>query len=145
MTPQELTQRLSDIEGILLQLMEKKPSRIRQIWNWMKPSLVPFILGMMVGILSAVVCGLPSAVFPPLTTKQAASGGAAIPPFSEWTQRNGNPLPSPSSMPQGNSKTELSGSSLRNISEPPLPVNPAVDDGQANFPRSFRRIPVRMR
>ena len=81
--------RLSDIEGILQKLVEErqKPSRIRQLWNWGKPHIIPFTFGVIVGMLSAAVCGLPSAVNTPQpvigqkTTleQQAATGGAAVP------------------------------------------------------------------
>ena len=43
--------RLADIETILRMLIKdrEKQSTVRQLWNWAKPSIIPFILGMMIG------------------------------------------------------------------------------------------------
>jgi hypothetical protein len=132
MTTKELTERLSNLEDILLKLTEKKPSWLRQIWNWIKPSLVPFILGMIVG---GLVSPIPFSS-QPAHEHQAALGGAAI-PF-----QSGNPSPRLSSLPPSDSKAEGSDSLLTNISEPPLQANPQAVDGQTTSTR-FYWLPLR--
>jgi hypothetical protein len=156
--------RLSDIEDVLLKLMEAEERRqtadnkpqqsdgrsslASSAASLLKPAalllpyIIPFILGMMVGYLMFGTTGnlLPPA-FDTRTTieQQAARGGAAI-PFP-----SGNPSPTLWSPPQENSKTELTASLWMSTSEPPLPNSPQVDNGQTNSQRSFRRTPLRIR
>ena len=130
--------RLSDIEGILRQLAEEraKPSRIRRLWNWGKPYIIPFILGMIVG--SAAVSLLPTAdshlPSPSTLEQQAATGGAVI-PFP-----SGKPSPSLLVSPLIGSTKEPSGSSLTSPFEPPSPANPQADNGLTESTRLFRRL-----
>ena len=133
------TERLDRLEAALLKLTDPKPSILRQCWNWCKPYIIPFLLGVLVGILATAVCGLPSAVFPPTLERQAAVGGAAI-PFP-----NESPLPSPSNSLPGDSITESTASSSTNISELPLPPSLQADNGQTNSQRLFHRPLVRRR
>jgi len=55
----------------------QKPSKVRKYWDWCKPYIIPFIIGVMVGVLITN--------HSPLTTnhstieRQAAQGGAAVP------------------------------------------------------------------
>jgi len=138
MTQRELT--YEEMQELLLKLMaDKKPSIFRQFWDWVKPSILPFILGVLVGILSTAVCGLPSAVFPTPLVQQAAVGGAAI-PFP-----SGTPSPSPSNSPPGNSTAGSTASSSMSISELPLPPNLQADNGQPNSQRLSRPRLVRRR
>ena len=134
MTNKDMEKRFSDIEGILLKLTEEKPSGIRKFWDRFKPYIVPFILGMMVGNFGQVW----SFVYRPQTPieQQAALGGAVI-PFP-----NGNPSPSFLALPPKDSTVERNGSSLTNISEPPLPPNRQADNGQTRSTRLFR-LPLR--
>ena len=46
------------MESILLKLMEEKPSTSRKFWNGIKPHIVPFILGAILGGLTVGGCGL---------------------------------------------------------------------------------------
>jgi len=138
MTTKNTEKRLSDIEDMLLKLVEEraKPSRLRQLWNRGKPYIIPFILGMIVGG-AAVSLLLAAGNFPaPQATlkHQAAMGGAVI-PFP-----NGKPSPMPSAPPPQNSTTESTASSWTNPYEPPLPANPQADNGLTESTRLFRRL-----
>jgi hypothetical protein len=132
-------QRLSEIENALLKLAEerKKPSRIRQLWNWGKPYIIPFILGMMFAQLFPMLplTFSPQPVIEQKMTleQQAALGGAAI-PFP-----NGKPSPTLSASPPENSKTEPTSASWTKTSAPPLPANPRADNGQKISTGLFRR------
>jgi hypothetical protein len=129
MTRNDLEKRFSDLETALLKLTEPKPSMLRKLWNRIKPGIVPFILGVIVGNFAA-------AVFTPQTIleQQAALGGAAIPFL------NSSLSPKPLTLPQENSIAEPSDSSLTNTSELPSLVNRPADDGQATSTKSFRRL-----
>jgi len=146
MTNKEMEKRFSDIEGILLKLMEGIEERPQKnfaavsklpsaVLHWIKPYVIPFILGVIVGIFSA-------AVFTPQTPieQQAALGGAVIPPFSNWIQPNGSPSPGPLYSPPRDSTVGWRDSSLTNISEPPLPANRQADNGQATSTKLFKRL-----
>ena len=125
---EQLQQRIAELEARL------KPSAFREFWNWskshwLKPYIIPFILGMLVGWLSAAACGLPSAVSITQTTtleQQAATGGAAI-PFP-----NASPLPSPWNSPPGDWIEESAGIPFTRVSDETLPSNPQADNGRAN-------------
>jgi len=137
----DLEKRISDMETILLKLLEKEPSALQRIWTWCKPYLVPFILGMILGGLTFGGCGKIPTLFNTLTTieKQAALGGAAI-PFP-----SGNPLPSPSPLPPGDSTAESTASSLMSTSAEPSPSSPQADGGKTKLTRSFRPLIRRIR
>ena len=131
--------RLSDLEGILLKLVEErqKPSRIGQFWKWIKPYIIPFILGMILGGTAVILLPSASSRLPsPLATleHQAALGGAAI-PFP-----SGKPSPSFLVSPLSDSPKEPSGSSLTSPSEPTSPPNPPAGSGQTESTRLFRRL-----
>jgi hypothetical protein len=49
MTNKEFEKRMSDMETVLLKLMEEKPGILRQYWNRVKSGIIPFVLGVMVG------------------------------------------------------------------------------------------------
>jgi hypothetical protein len=119
--------RLSDIEDVLRKLTEKKPSTFQKLWNGIMPYIIPFILGVIVGVFCSQS----------LLERQAASGGAAIPFL------NGSLSPSPSTLPPNDSKAEPADSSSMNTSALPLPANPAADAGQTTSTR-FYRLPSRM-
>jgi len=137
MTKKELENLVTELRAQLV--TSTQPSTIRQCWNWAIPSIIPFILGMILGgfvAYSVAVCGLPSANFPTTLEQQAALGGAAI-PFP-----SGNPSPSLwTSLPK-NSTKESTASLWMNTSEPPLPRNPRADNGQPPSTR-FYRLPLR--
>jgi hypothetical protein len=134
----DIEKRFSDIDEILLKLMEKEPSTFQKIWNWAKPFIIPFILG-------AIFSGLIQQQIPfTLNTRttieqQAATGGAAI-PFP-----SGSPLPSPSAPPPEDWKAGQTAASLTNTSEPPSPPSPLADKGQTKSTRLFRPLFRRMR
>ena len=131
----ELDNRFATLEALLLKLTEKKPSTIRKLWNWLKPYLVPFLLGMLFGIVAI-------SVFP--THQKAALGGAAVPP-SQWTQRSDSPSPSPWNSPLGDWMLEPNDSLSMKISEPPLQANPQADAGQTKSITSSRPLTRRAR
>jgi hypothetical protein len=132
MTNKDMEKRFSDIEGILLKLMEEKPSMIQKLWDQFKPYIIPFILGMMVGTIGQPL----SFVYrPQATTEQQAALGGAVIPF-----QNSSPSPSPLVLPPKDSTAEWSGSSLTNIFEPPLPANRQADNGQTTSTKLFRRL-----
>ena len=136
---EELEQLVAELREQLQQAKEK-PTTIRKLWNWCKPYIIPFILGVIVGVLSA--CGLSSAISIPQATtieQQAAQGGAAV-PFP-----NASPLPSPSNSLPGDWIEEIVDLPSMNISELPLPSNPQADDGQAPSTRLLRPLIRRMR
>jgi hypothetical protein len=137
MSNNHLEKRLSDLESILLKLTEKKPSKLRKFWNWIKPYVIPFILGMMVGNIGQL---LPTWFDTRTANKQQAVQGGAAPPFSKWVQPNGSPSPSPSTSLPGNSTTESTASSLTNTSELPSPPSRQADDGQKKSTRLFKRL-----
>jgi hypothetical protein len=140
MTKKELETRVAELERLLLKQTEKKPSRTQQCWNRVKPYIIPFILGMMLGTaLSATAYRLHPTASPTTLEQQAALGGAAI-PFPSVS-----PLPMLSALPQDNSTTESTASKWMSPSEPPLPDNPPADDGLTNSTRLFRRLarPIR--
>jgi hypothetical protein len=138
MTTNQLKKRIAELEAALLTLAEPKPSRTRQLWNRVKPYLIPFILGVIVGTtLSAASCRLLPASFSTTLEHQAATGGAVI-PFG-----NASPSPMLSSEPQGIWTTELIDLSLTNESEPPSQPSPQADNGQESSQESSRRTLLR--
>jgi len=122
--------RLSDIEAILRTLTEKKRSTFQKIWTWIKPYLVPFVLGMILGGLST---------YSFVSQQQAASGGAAI-PFP-----SGKPSPSLSALPPSDSNEETADSSSMSTFALPSQVNPAADNGQTRSTKLFRTLTRRTR
>ena len=138
MNKNEIEKRFSDIEDLLLKLTETKPSRLRSLWNWCKPYIIPFILGMIVGGLLQHVAIAPQ---PQATTieRQAATGGAAIPFL------NVSPLQSHLNSLLGDStellgEGEIAGTPSMSTSAPPLPLNQQVDSGQAPSTRLLRPL-----
>ena len=138
MNKNEIENRFSVIEGMLLKLTEEKPSKIQSLWNWGKPYIIPFVIGVIVGVLITNLL--------PLTTnhstleRQAAQGGAAVPPFTKSTQSNASPLPSPSNSLPGDWIEGIVDSPSMSISAPPLPSNPQADAGQVPSTRLFRPL-----
>ena len=130
MTSNELETRFTTLEALLLKLTEKKPSALQRFWQWSKPYIIPFILGMLLG---GLIIGIGK--------QQAASGGAAS-PFSVLKPSSGSRLPMLSSMPPDNSRAEWSDSSWKSNSEPPLQANPVADNGQTTSTGSSR-VPIR--
>ena len=136
-----------ELENLVLELQSqlaasKQPSTIRQFWDRVKPYLVPFILGAMLGgiVTYSAVCGLPTVSTQTTLEQKAASGGAVI-PFP-----SGSPSPSHSSLLPSDSKAEVTAGvktpSWTNTSEPPLPKSPQADNGQTPSTR-FYRLPLR--
>ena len=139
-TKKELEQQNVELIELLRKTMEPKPSTVRQLWDMCKPYVIPFVLGMMFGIMSVAVCGLPTAVFSPKNLeRQAALGGAAV-PF--W---NDSPLPSPWNSPLGDWMLAPTDSLSMNISEPPSQANPQADAGQKKSINSSRPLTRRVR
>jgi hypothetical protein len=149
-TNKELAKQFSDMQEILRRMTEKKPSKIRQLWNFCKPYIIPFVFGMLFGhFVSMPFAFSPQPTIEHKTTleQQAAQGGAAI-PFP-----SGNPSPTLSTPPPENStalgdrretaETQSTASSLTKISEPPSLPNPQADNGQTNSQKSFRRTLLR--
>jgi len=135
MTKKELEHLVAELQTQLT--ASKQPSTIRRFWNRAKPSIIPFILGMILGgfaAYSAAVCGLPSVVSQTSLEKQAALGGAVI-PFP-----SGNPSPSLSASPPSDSNVGTADSSLTTPSEPPLLNSPQADNGQTPSTRLFRPL-----
>ena len=138
MTRNDTEKRLSDIENMLRKSTQNNSTTVCRplfaVFIWLKPYVIPFFLGMIIGNFAAVV-------FAPQPTleQQAALGGAVI-PFP-----NGSPSPSPSYLPPKDSKAGANGSSWKNTSELPSPVNRPADNGQAASTRLFRRLvrPIR--
>ncbi|MDR0328411.1 MAG: hypothetical protein LBI05_08965, partial [Planctomycetaceae bacterium] len=135
MTNAELYQRLSDLEGILLKLTEKKPSKFRQFLDRYKQYIIPFVIGLLIGVLSSPNSYLLTSNSLP---QQAATGGAAI-PFP-----SGSSLPSLLYSPLGNSTGEPTDSSLTSTSEESSPSNPQADNGQKTSTQYYR-VPPRRR
>jgi len=81
MTP-ETSKETPNVE--MLAEIRREPSAFQKFWNWLKPYVIPFILGMIVGGLTVGFWKSP--VIPGITQttleQKAASGGAVI-PFSE--------------------------------------------------------------
>jgi len=147
-TRKELEQQNAELLELLRLATTPKPSKVQQFWTWCKPYLVPFILGAMLGgvvAYSAAVSGLPSVVSQTSLEKQAALGGAAIPPFPQWTQPKGNPSPSLLALPPSDSNMGTADSSLTSTSEPPLPNSPQADNGQTPSTRFYRPLIRRIR
>ena len=130
MTSTELDTRFATLEALLLKLTEKKPSAVQRFWHWIKPYVIPFILGMMFG---GLIIGIGQ--------QQAASGGAAS-PFPVLKQSSGSPLPMLSSMPPNDWNAETVPTPSMNTSEPPLQANPVADAGQTKS-TGFYRPPLR--
>jgi hypothetical protein len=136
MTNKDIVQRLAGIDEILLKLIEEreKPSSLLKIWQWIKPYIIPFVLGMITGNF----CQAPILFAPqPQTSieQQAALGGAAIPPFSNWTQQSGSPSPGLATLPPENLMKESNDFSSMSTSALSLPVNRPADAGQTTLPR----------
>ena len=131
--------RLAEIEETLRQLTTKKPSAVRNLWNWCKPYIIPFVLGMIVG---GLFVNVPISAIPvanrqtSILEHQAALGGAAI-PFP-----SGSPSPSPSALPLIDWMEEPTDLSSTSISEEPSPNNPQADSGRTPSTR-FYRLPLR--
>ena len=132
----ELEKRLSDMETAILEMMENRAPRT--FWDWVKPYILPFIFGTILGVFwqPQMPFAFPSQ---PTIEQQAASGGAAI-PFP-----SGSPFPSLSSLPPGDSRAEPTASSLTSTYEPPSPSNPQADAGQTTSARSSRLLLRRIR
>jgi hypothetical protein len=130
MTNNDIDKRIATIEQMLFQFVEeqKKPSMIRKCYNWIKPYLVPFILGMMIG---GITVSLPSMFRPSSAIDQAVSGGTAIPFPSDALS------PSLSTLPPRDSTEESTPSWWMNSYEPPLLDSPPADNGQTNSIESF--------
>ena len=125
--------------------MATRPSVFRRLWDWATPYTVPFIVGVIFGMLLTGVLfdsRSPLATLTtnhsPLTTKttlehQAAIGGAAI-PFP-----NASPLPSPWNSPPGDWIEESADTPFTNTSsEEASPSSPQVGNGQENSQELYR-------
>jgi len=141
MTKKELEQQNAELLTNLRRLMEEKekPTALRQFWDRIKPYIIPFVLGMLLGGLSVTVCGLPTAVSRTTLEQKAASGGAAI-PF-----RSGSPSPSLLNSPQENWNEEPSGFSWTSTSEKPSQAKPQADNGQRTSTRYYNPLIRRTR
>jgi len=135
MNRSEIENRFSQIEDLLLKLTEEKPSMLRSIWNWCKPYIIPFIIGMMIGGL----IGYSFTTINSPTEQQAVQGGTVI-PFPISPQLSELTLPSHLNLPQTDSNREIAGTPLMNTSELPSPNSPQVYAGQANSVRLLRPL-----
>ena len=120
-----------ELEALVTKLQaEAKSSMIRKLWDWCKPSLIPFILGMLVG-------GTAAGFRLPALEQQAATGGAVI-PFPSVS-----PSPSLSALPLIDSMQEPSDCTSMSTSEESSPSSPQADAGQTTSIR-FYRTPRRL-
>ena len=137
----ELEQRNAELEEMVRQLLEAKStlSVFRRFWNWLKPCVVPFMIGMMLGSIIVYMAD-PTPPYAKQQTvtleQQAAQGGAAI-PFS-----SGSPSLLPWNLQPNDLMGEASDFSLTNTSEEPSPSNPQADSGQTTSERYYR-LPLR--
>jgi len=85
MTRKELENKVAELTEQLRQQSEPKPSAVRNLWNWCKPYIIPFILGVIVCGQFVYIATQTKPVVNQQTSileQQAALGGAAI-PFQE--------------------------------------------------------------
>ena len=108
----------------------QEPSTVQKYWDWCKPYIIPFVIGVIVGVL--ITNHLPLTTNHSTFERQAAIGGAAI-PFP-----NASPLPSPLNSLPGDWIEESADTPFTRVSDETLPSNPQADNGQESSQGLYR-------